>query len=414
MSGGNTAHFGFHSLRGFRSLHSFYSFDHGVHPQESKEEPKDFAIRQFPFAPVMNIPLTQHIGKPAVPVVREGQEMLCGQLVAEPDGFISAATHSPASELRQRTGLIPSIAGAGNYLKPFPGATQAISWSTPCELVRATSDEIITAIQCAGIGGAAFPFHVKLKASEGTYIDILIINDAECGPYLTTDHRVMLEQQQDILIGIRYLLKVIGAECDIIGIEANKQDVAESIRAALPADVLISNEVLKVKYPQGAGKILITALLGREVPSGRLPLDVHVVVVNVATAAEIVRLLPPRQGIQERVITISGSAIKKRGNYRIPIGTPPRFALDYVSVDEDLSQGFLGGPMMGTALSSLDTLITKGTSGFVAFTEQETGSTRHEYACIRCACSYVCPSHIPLVQYFRAAKMMARNRQGSS
>ncbi|MEH6627258.1 MAG: electron transport complex subunit RsxC [Motiliproteus sp.] len=437
------------------------TFAHGVHPPDSKEDTRNLPIRQFPFAPVMSIPLSQHIGKPAVLVVREGQEVIRGELLAEPDGFVSVAVHAPASGVVQRIGLMPSIAGKmvqGIYLVPFPGSTQEVCEGTPCDLESSTADEIIAAIQRAGIvglGGAAFPTHVKLKPPQGKQIDTLIINGVECEPYLTTDHRVMLEQQSDIVTGIRYLLKATGAERAVIGIEANKRDVFESLGKALPAQEPIAVELLQVKYPQGAEKLLIAALLGREVPSGGLPSDVGVVVVNVATTAEIGRLLPHGRGIQERVITIGGPAIKKRGNYRIPIGTPLRFALEYVGVEDNLSQVFLGGPMMGPALPSLDIPITKGTSGFIAFTENETGVKHRELPCIHCAycvdacplflnpsqlgllarnaqyqrmveefhlmdcfecgaCSYVCPSHIPLVQYFRAAKTLARKEQASN
>ena len=263
----------------------------------------------------------------------------------------------------------------------------------------------------------------------------------------------MIEQQADIYTGIRYLLKVTGAPRAIIGVEANKLDVAESLRASAPADLPVTVEVVAVKYPQGAEKMLITALLGREVPSGGLPSDVNVVTVNVATTAEIGRLLPHGRGIQERVITIGGPAISKKGNYRIPIGTPLRFALEYAGMDECLSRVFLGGPMMGQALPSLDIPITKGTSGFIAFTEAQT-TAPVEYPCIHCAycvdacplflnpsqlgllakngqyeqmadefhlldcfecgsCSYVCPAHIPLVQRFRAAKGLVRKRRAA-
>ncbi|MDH3339401.1 MAG: RnfABCDGE type electron transport complex subunit C, partial [Gammaproteobacteria bacterium] len=267
-----------------------------------------------------------------------------------------------------------------------------------------------------------------------------------------TDHRVMLEQTADIYMGIRYLLKATGAEHAIIGVEANKLDAAETLRAAAPDDIAVTTEVVDVKYPQGAEKMLITALLGKEVPSGGLPADVGVATVNVATTAEIGRLLPHGRGIQERVVTITGPAIGRKGNYRIPIGTPLRFALEQVAVSDDVSRVFLGGPMMGQALSSLDIPITKGTSGFVAFTEAQTGIKEQEYPCIRCAycvdacpiflnpsqlallaksgeyermaddynlmdcfecgaCSYVCPSHIPLVQRFRVSKAIVRERQ---
>ena len=444
------------------------SFARGIHPPEAKDDTCDLPIRQFPFAPVMLVPLAQHIGKPAQAVVREGQEVERGQVIAEPDGFVSVAMHAPASGVIQRIDLMPSISGKmvpGIYLKPFPGSSQEVSEGTPCDLETASVDDILAAIQQAGIvglGGAAFPTHVKLKIPDDKHIDTLIINGVECEPYLTTDHRVMVEQSGDIFTGIRYLLKVTGAERAIIGIEANKLEVAESLRGVLaagtalglPVDFPVTVEVVAVKYPQGAEKMLIRALLDREVPSGGLPADVNVVSVNVATTAEIGRLLPHGRGIQERVITIGGPAINNKGNYRIPIGTPLRFALETVGMADDLSRVFLGGPMMGQALPSLDIPITKGTSGFIAFSAAATAATM-EYPCIHCgycvdacplflnpsqlgllarnmqhqrmadefnlmdcfecgSCSYVCPAHIPLVQRFRAAKGMVRKLQAGS
>ena len=443
----------------FSALRQHRSFAHGIHPPEAKDDTRDLPIRQFPFAPVMIVPLQQHIGKPALAVVREGQEVERGQLLAEPDGFMSVAMHAPASGVIQRIALAPAINGAmapAIYLKPFPGSSQEVSEGSPCDLATAAPQEILLAIQQAGIvglGGAAFPTHVKLKVPDGKHIDTLIINGVECEPYLTTDHRVMVEQQADILTGIRYLLKVTGAERAIIGVEANKLDVADSLRSALPADAPVTVEVVAVKYPQGAEKMLIRALLGREVPSGGLPPDVNVVTVNVATTAEIGRLLPHGRGIQERVITIGGPGIERKGNYRIPIGTPLRFALQYAGMAANVSRVFLGGPMMGQALPSLDIPITKGTSGFIAFIDAQTAAPP-EYPCIRCAycvdvcplflnpsqlgllaragqlermadefnlldcfecgsCSYVCPAHIPLVQRFRAAKSQVRKRRAA-
>ncbi len=443
----------------FRALRSQRSFAHGVHPPQAKDDTRDLPIKQFPFAPVMIVPLSQHIGKPALPVVREGQEVERGQLLARPDGFMSVAMHAPASAVVQRIALAPGISGKMTqaiFLKPFPGSSQEVSEGEPCELSSATPEDILLAIQQAGIvglGGAAFPTHVKLKVPAGKSIDTLIINGVECEPYLTTDHRVMVEQQGDIFTGVRYLLKATGAKGAIIAVEANKLDVAAALRDALPADLPATVQVVAVKYPQGAEKMLIQALLGRQVPSGGLPSDVDVVTVNVATTAEIGRLLPHGRGIQERVITIGGPAIRKKGNYRIPIGTPLRFALEYAGMDEHLSRVFLGGPMMGQALPSLDIPITKGTSGFIAFTDSQTAALP-EYPCIHCAycveacplflnpsqlgllaragqyermadeyhlldcfecgsCSYVCPAHIPLVQRFRAAKTLVRKRRAA-
>lgn len=432
------------------------TFGHGVHPPESKEATRKLPIRQFSFAPLLQIPLVQHLGKPSIPVVREDQEVSRGELIGKPDGFMSVAMHAPASGVVRRVGLMPSITGqmvTGVYLEPYASSSQEVLEGTPVS-VSAEPDEIISAIQEAGIvglGGAAFPTHVKLKVPEGKYVDTAIINGVECEPYLTTDHRVMLEQSDDIFHGIRYVLRVTGAERAIIAIEANKLDAAQFLRDRLPDDLPAEVQVLPVKYPQGAEKMLVTALLGRQVPSRGLPLDVGAMCINVATTAEIGRLLPHGRGIQERVITITGPGVRKKGNYRIPIGTPLRFILSEVDVEPTLTRVFMGGPMMGPAASSLDIPVVKGTSGVVAFTEAETGRAiaAPEHACIRCgrcvdacpmylnpaelgllarngeyqrmadehhlmdcfecgSCSFVCPSNIPLVQYFRVAKTSVR------
>jgi electron transport complex protein RnfC len=432
------------------------TFRHGVHPPESKEETSGLPIRQFPFAPLLIIPLVQHMGAPSIPVVEEGQEVSRGQRIARPDGFMSVSMHASASGLVRKIALAPSISGRmvpAVYLEPFPGSTQEVEDGTPCPLDTSTPDEIIAAIQDAGVvglGGAAFPTHVKLKVPQDKTVDTLIINGVECEPFLTTDHRVMLEQSDDIFMGIRYLLKVSQAKRVLIAVEANKPDAADHLRKTFPSDLNGSVEVLRVKYPQGAEKMLFAALLGREVPSGGLPLDIHALCCNVATTAEIGRLLPLGRGIQERVITVTGPAVKRKGNYRIPIGTPLRFLLEHVGVQEDVNRVFLGGPMMGAAVPSLEISITKGTSGVTAFTDSEAERThRPVYPCIRCgycvdacpifldpsllgrlaaneefsvmaerhnlmdcfecgSCSFVCPSHIPLVQHFRAAKAAVR------
>ncbi len=439
------------------SLLGLKTFRHGVHPPEAKDDTKGMPIRQFPFAPLLVVPLVQHAGRPSLAVVREGQEVARGQRIAKADGFMSVAMHAPASGVVKRIALAPGISGRmvpAVYLQPFPGSTQEVVEGRPCPL-DATPDEIVAAIQEAGIvglGGAAFPTHVKLKLPEGKSVDTLILNGAECEPFLTTDHRVMLEQSGDLFVGARYLLRVTGATRMIIGVEENKPDAVEHLRRELPADLPATVEMLRVKYPQGAEKMLISALLGREVPSGGLPVDVHALVVNVATAAEIGRLLPHGRGIQERVITVNGPAVKKKGNYRIPIGTPLRFLLETVGVESDVGRVFLGGPMMGQAASSLDIPITKGISGVVAFNDDLAGRTRQPvYPCIRCgycldacpmfldpstlgqlarseeyqkmaeeqhlmdcfecgSCSFVCPAHIPLVQQFRVAKSMVRKK----
>lgn len=418
-------------------------------------------IRQFPFSPLIILPIVQHIGNPSKLVVREGQEVVRGQLLAEADGYLSVPLHAPETGRIRKITNVPTIGGKmvpGIYLESAPASTQEVLEGTPVNLETATAKEILNGIQQAGIvglGGAAFPTHAKLNIPDGKHCDVLIINGIECEPYLTTDHRVMLEQPEDIFMGIRYLLKATGAKKVIIGIEANKRDAAEFLKGYLTDDLPVSIEVVPVKYPQGAEKMLITSLLGREVPSGGLPIDVHAVVVNVATTAEIGRLLPHGRGIQERVITITGPGVKKKGNYLIPIGTPLRYVLEQVGVEDHISEVYMGGPMMGVAVSNLDISIVKGTSGIVVFTEKEVSSQEKIYPCIRCgacvdacplslnpaklgvlarfeaydkmagefhlmdcfecgSCSYVCPSHIPLVQYFRLSKSIVRKRKTAS
>ncbi len=433
------------------------TFAHGVHPPECKDETRGLAIHQFPFAPLLVVPLSQHIGKPAEAVVDEGAEVVRGQVLATADGFMSVAIHAPATGVIRRIALTPGIKGKMElafFLEPYTASTQEVLEGKSLEAATATPEQIIDAIQAAGVvglGGAGFPTHAKLKIPAGKSVDTLIINGAECEPYLTTDHRVMLEHADEVMIGIPYLLKATGADRAIIAVEDNKRDAAEVLRAALPQGLPVTVEVLPVKYPQGAEKMLITALLGREIPSGGLPLDSGAVCVNVGTTAELGHLLPRGMGLYERIITLGGPGIKKKGNYRIPIGTTLRYILDYVGVEDDLSTVVMGGPMMGAAASSLDIPITKGSTGVIAMTERQTGRMidRKEYPCIHCGscldacplflnpsqlgllakngryqamaddlhlmdcfecgcCTFACPSHIPLVQRFRVAKQAVR------
>lgn len=433
------------------------TFKNGVHPPEHKEHTNGLPVRQFPFAPVVKIPMVQHIGAPSKIIVREGQEVVRGQLIAKADGYMSVPIHAPESGTIRKLCRVPTISGKmvdGIELEAFPSSSQEVMEGTPVDLETANADEILQAIQDAGIvglGGAAFPTHVKLKIPEGKHCEVLMINGIECEPYLTTDHRVMLEQAGDIFMGMRYLFKATGAKRGIIGIEANKKDAADHLKRMIPDDLPVSVKIVPVKYPQGSEKMLITSILGYEVPSGGLPIDVNVVVVNVATTAEIGRLLPHGRGIQERVVTITGPGVKKKGNYLIPIGTPLRYVLEQVGVDENISEVYMGGPMMGIAVSNLDISIVKGTSGIVVFTKDEVQNPPKIYPCIKCgacvdacpislnpsklgilanseaydimaeqfnlmdcfecgSCSFVCPSHIPLVQHFRIAKSQVRKQ----
>jgi electron transport complex protein RnfC len=301
-----------------------------------------------------------------------------------------------------------------------------------------------------GLGGAGFPTHFKMTVPEGRQVHTVIVNGCECEPFMTTDHRVMLENINNLMLGIRIAMKCTAADKAIIGVEDNKPDDLAAMKPHLPKDGSITLEAVASKYPQGAEKMLIYSLLGLEIPSGGLPLDLGLEVFNVATLAELGQLLPHGQGLIERTITITGDDLEKPGNYRVPIGTPLRYILQYAGFTGHEAELILGGPMMGAAAASLDTPVTKGT-GTVLVLDQRATRNDDTLPCIKCSkclqvcpinlnpselgllaakrrydvmeeqyhlndcfecgcCSYVCPSNIPLVQYFRIAKIMNRTR----
>jgi electron transport complex protein RnfC len=426
---------------------------------EHKEWTADKPIRRLPFAPLLVIPLAQHRGQPAEPLVKLGQEVVRGEPIAQAAGFVSVPMHAPATGVIQAIDLAPTPGGPKTlaiYLKVTQGATQEVLYDLHRDLQAMTNEEIVAAVQEAGIvglGGAAFPTHAKLVPPAGSIIDTVVVNGCECEPYLTCDHRVMLEQTDALLRGIQLVLKVTGARRAIIGVEDNKLNAVDKIRARLPADQPITAEAVVSKYPQGAEKMLIKSLLDREVPMGGLPAHVGVAVFNVGTLAQMGDLLPKGRGLIERVVTVSGPAVANPGNFMVPLGTPVRFLLEHVGIQGKLDQVILGGAMMGMSVSSIDVPVTKGVSGVVALKREDADPTRrHVYACIKCGeclnacpinlnpsmlgelaqareygrmaqdyyldqcfecgcCAYVCPSNIPLTQYFRIAKSINRERK---
>lgn len=430
-------------------------FSQGVHVPERKDATSHLRIRRLPFPPVLIVPLSQHTGAPAISIVREGQEVVRGEPIAKPGGFVSVPMHAPATGRVERITLAINARGdlsPAIFIRPYPGASQEILYGAPQDIEHMTADQVIAAVQdtgVVGLGGAAFPTHVKMKLPEGKRVDTVIVNGCECEPYLTTDHRVMVEQPAEVLDGARIAMKAIGASRAIVGIEDNKPDAIAALRkAATPfADIEVAS--VPTKYPQGAEKILIEMLLRRQVPSGGLPSDVGAAVFNVATLAQIGDLLPRRQGLIERVVTITGPGIAKPGNYLAALGTPLRWALEQAGCAADVASVILGGPMMGPAVGSLDVPLTKGVTGILVLTSREVDRRGKIYPCIKCAacvqacpmhlnpsrlgllarkerfeemetafhlndcfecgsCSYVCPANIPLVQYFRVAKLANR------
>ncbi len=433
------------------------TFEHGIHPAYHKET-GSLPIRRMAFAPRLIVPLSQHIGKPAVCCVSVRQEVLRGEVIATADGMMSLPVHAPATGVVEAIGVMPAANGKmveSITIRVYEADGQEVKVSAPRDIDRLDKKELLAAIQSTGIvglGGATFPAHVKLNVPADAVIDTLVVNGAECEPFLTCDHRVMLERTQDLLRGIRYALKISGAPRAIIGVEDNKPDAIAAIEAALPADGSITVKALETKYPQGAEDTIIYALLGREIPAGQRPASIGVLMNNVMTLAYLGRLLPAGEGMVERVLTVAGPAVARPGNYIVPIGTPLRFLLEQVGARSSAKEIILGGPMMGMTISSLDVPITKGTSGVLAFAEAQLGGeAQRVHACIKCGeclnvcpkflnpsqlgllaakreyevmaerynldrcfecgcCSYVCPSHIPLVQQFRIAKAVNRER----
>ena len=433
-------------------------FWRGVHVPEHKDQTSHLPIRRMAFAPLLVVPLSQHTGAPAVPIVREGQEVVRGEPIADAGGFVSVPMHSPATGSIERIALAPNARGeltTAIYIKPYPSSSQEILYGAPQDIEKMTPEEIVKAVQATGVvglGGAAFPTHVKMKVPLGKTIDTVVVNGCECEPYLTTDHRIMLEQPAQVLHGARVAMRAVGAAHAVVGVEDNKLDAVDALREANGSATDITIEAVPTKYPEGAEKILVQVLLNREIPSGGLPADVGLAVFNVATLAQIGDLLPRRGGLIERVITIAGPGVSKPGNYLTPLGTPIRFAIEQAGCDPETASVILGGPMMGASVSSLDVPVTKGVSGILVFTKAEANGSSHIYPCIHCGvcvevcpmslnpsrmgmlarkeryeemetglhlvdcfecgcCSYVCPSHIPLVQYFRVSKQMNRERK---
>ena len=440
------------------------AFQRGIHPPSCKLTAAT-PIRRMPFAPRLTVPLSQHIGKPPRPIVQVGQEVVRGQPIARTDDWLSVPHHAPATGIVEAIDLRPSARGPWTQsivIRVHPGATQEDLWGEPRDLSGAGAQDILQAIWdtgMVGLGGAAFPSHAKLSVPKQAKVHTLVVNGCECEPYLTCDHRVMVEEADPLIVGIRYAMRATGAVRTIVGVEDNKPDAVAAIQGAIErarattTEGEIFVEAVPTKYPQGSEKMLIMALFGVEVPSGGLPVQLGMVVNNVGTLAALGRLLPAGQGLTERVVTVTGPGVARPGDYRMPLGTPLSFVLEYSGAPADSRQVILGGPMMGQSAATLDVPITKGVSGVLVFKGDD---MRHReglrtFPCIKCGecvescpmglnpsqlgmlaakreyeamgeryhlgdcfecgcCTYVCPSNIPLVQQFRIAKQVLRER----
>lgn len=371
----------------------------GIHPPENKLSVAQ-PIEVLPPPKQAFIPLNQNLGAPGTPQVAKGDVLKVGQLVAKGEAFISSNVHSPVSG---KVLKIDNIIDPSGYRRPalvvnVEGDEWLDAIDRSAELVREVKlsrKEIIDKIHemgVVGLGGATFPSHVKLMVPEGKKAEVLIINGVECEPYLTSDHRLMLEKGEEILVGTTILMKGLGVERAIIGIENNKRDAIENMRKLAASFQGIKVVPLKVKYPQGGEKQLIKATINREVPSGKLPIEVGAVVNNVGTAYAVYEAVQKNKPLIERVVTITGKSVSKPGNFMVRIGTPINDLIEKAGgLPEDTGKIIGGGPMMGKALLSVDTPIVKGSSGILILPEKESGRVEMK-ACIRCGrCVSVCP-----------------------
>lgn len=372
----------------------------GVHPSDNKLS-RAQAVEELPLPESVNIPLSQHIGAPAVARVAKGDAVKVGQLIAESVGFMSADIHAPVSGVVTAVDLQPNVQGIRQPMITIrrEGDEWAEGIDRSKELVRECAlapSEILERIKRAGIvgmGGAAFPTHIKLSVPAGKRVEWLIINGVECEPYLTSDHRSMLERSEELLVGITILMRALGVGRAAVGIENNKPDAIARLRTLAAAYPGIRIVPLRVRYPQGGEKQLIAAVTGREVPPPPgLPIDVGAVVCNVSTTLAVYDAVQKNKPLVERVVTVTGRQLREPKNLLVRFGTPMSALLEAAGGLPDGEVRVLnGGPMMGRAVCNLAAPVVKGCSGITVLggAEARRGA---ESVCIKCAkCVAACP-----------------------
>lgn len=466
------------------------SFRGGVHPPEQKDRTSHQPFHIMPQPGLVVLPLVQHLGRAATPLVKKGERVRAGAVVAQAEGFVSAPVHSPVAGVVRSVGRephssgfpkdaiviapdagVPAAAASAAASAAAASATAASAAGTaaeasdtpvaegpillpPLDAATADADAIRARVREAGIvgqGGAAFPTHVKLQPPEGVTIEMLILNGCECEPYLTRDEQLMIERGDDVVTGMRLMMRALGVTRGVIGIEDNKPEAIAAMRRAVAGIEGLSVEALRTRYPQGAEKMLIVAITGREVPPGKLPLDVGVVIQNVGTAVAVADAVVRGEAQITAALTVTGSGVRAPKNVIAPVGTPLAAVLDFCGgVTEDAAMVIVGGPMMGVAQHDLTAPLMKATSGIVVLTRTEV-ERREETACLRCGtcvdacplhlvptrlarlselgrdedaeslgvtvcmecgtCAYACPANIPLVQWIRLGKKRVQEMQ---
>ena len=424
-------------------------FSGGVHPAYHKDT-AGLQIEAMPLLHRYVVPIAQHLGAPGKVLVAKGDRVARWQPLSEPVGFVSVPVHAPTSGTVKQVAALPHPLGRPMLAVEIESDGEDRPWeglAPPADWRRLEPAALRRAIQAAGVvgmGGATFPTHVKLSPPAEKKVDLLILNGAECEPYLTADHRVMLEQAAEVMEGLGLMMRVLGVTRACVGIESNKPDALEALRRACPPDVAAEFTLLETKYPQGSEKHLIYALCGRRVPPGGLPMDVGCVVQNVGTAVACLEAVRDGLPMTERVATVTGAAINVPHNLRVRVGAPLLDVLAHCGgVTPDVGKVIFGGPMMGIGQFDMDVPLIKGTSGVLCLRDDEAARFEggpcircgacvdacpmglvpsamgliaerfrfeelgdwHVLDCIECgSCAYVCPSRRPLVQHFKRGK----------
>ena len=436
-------------------LNKIKTFSGGTHPTEYKELTENLKLEEMPNPKQIILPLSQHIGKPAKSLVAKKDSVKAGTLVAEAEGFVSAPIHSSVSGTVKFIQSEPNVSGS-----PKESIIIQSSEENEFELFPKLNPENISPedirerVKVAGIvgqGGAAFPTFIKLTPPKDKDIDYVILNGCECEPYLTRDYRLMLEEPVKVLTGLSLILKALNVSNGAVGIEDNKPEAIKKLSAAALLFPNITIEVVQTKYPQGAEKMLIKSVLNREVPPGKLPLDVGVVIQNIGTAVAIYDAVAEGKPLVNAPLTVSGKGINQPKNLYVPVGTPLSDVLDFCGgVKDEAVKIVVGGPMMGVAQYDFSAPIMKATSGILVLTKEEI-NYHEETPCLKCGkcieacpleliptklarysqlekleeaekldvtvcmecgtCAYTCPANIPLVQWIRLGKQRVLNMQ---
>jgi len=426
------------------------TFSGGVHPADNKSLTAHKPTVTAAIPKRATIPLSQHIGAPTKPLVVIGQEVKKGEKIGETTGFVSAPVHASISGKVVAIGNFPHILGSEmpSIVIESDGKDEWVAGlKETSDYDKLSPDELKKMVQDAGIvgmGGATFPTHVKLSPPKEKPIDVVILNGAECEPFLTSDHRLMLEKPKEVIEGLKILMRILGVGKGYIGIEANKPDAIETMTRSAGGSPEIKVWPVRVKYPQGAEKMLIKAIAGRTVPAGGLPMDVGVVVQNVGTAAAVYDAVRSGRPLIERYVTVTGRGVKEPKNFLARIGTPFSQLIEEAGgLTESAAKVISGGPMMGMSQFTLDVAVIKGTSGITVLPRSEVGTGSYG-PCIRCgrcidacpmklqpsyiglyiekghyqdakdynlmdcfecgSCTFVCPANRPMVQWVKKAK----------